>query len=488
MKQTITTLLFIFCANVLLAQSLRYSPTALYRHRSFISNLLLQNQHNTASKTTSVKERVIAQSTRGKSEYFIPIDSLTDSVLVKYSGSRNSTYDYNMMLYAYNYPYSNSPLFNYQGIFTRPQVLYDTVWHWTLAPNLTTHLLTYGFYEKSYCTYNVANNLLNFYDLYADSANIHNMSYINTFNIAGNIVNGYWFNLVLGSPDSAYKQLFSYNGSKLMQDSIYIKRSGSWSMVAKTYYTYDVTGNLTQVDCYSDSVGPLREKLKYENTYDGSNRLHTVNTSEFDGTNLVAYGKDTFDYTGSLSYHSSWKEHLWDGINHYWAPISYMSKHLNVSLLPDTVYYQVFDSLADKWVPSSKDMVSYDTLHNPITINSFSFIGSAYTVAPVSITRYYYEQYIGAGVPTIVPGNDNVLIYPNPATDKIFISQLSIPAGAAIVISVVNTNGQLVRQLGTAWQGKNIEIPIKNLLPGMYSIIVSNTSGELLRTGKVIKQ
>jgi len=488
MKPFILFFLFIISIYSTSAQSSKKGTEGRYNHKAFISILLRNNQNSVAAKTTIARERVIAQSIHGTSAYFLPIDSLTDSVKIAYTGSRNSSYDYNTMAYFYNYPYSNTPMFDFMGTFTKPQVLYDTLWHWTLAPNLTTHLLGYGFYESGICSYNTGNNLISYYHSYVDSANMQNTSYVNSFNITGTIGTGYWFNSVAGSPDSAYKQLFSYNSGKLSEDSIYIKRSGGWSLVAKTYYTYDGSGNLAQIDCYEDSIAPLREKLKYVNTYDASNRLHTVATSEFDGTSLTPYARDTFDYTGSLNYHSSWRETRWDGVNHFWAPISYMSKHINASLLPDTVYNMSFDSLSNSWKPQNRDVINYDTLHNPVTINEYSYSGSVYLASPGIITKYYYELYAGAGVQNVIAQNDNAIIYPNPATDKIIISQLSISAPSVISVNLIKADGRLVQSLHTTWHNNNIEVPVTDLQPGVYVLIINDAKGNIIHQQKMIKQ
>lgn len=485
--KSISILLFsFFCTLSLNAQTLKKMPTLQNDPSAFINYLLDQNSGNHAFKTTGNHERVIAQSTR---EYIIAPDSLTDSVQLYYSGSRNSTYDYNFMLYPYNYPYANTPIVNFFGYNAVPKVLYDTFLHWSLVPDLVSSKLLFTFYEETFGNYNANNKLIKYYDLYSDSVLNQNMGYINIFNPAGNIATGYWFTLTLGVPDSAYEQFYSYNASNLLtRDSIYIRDGSGWRMVAKSYYTYDVSQKLVQVDCFEDSSAPLREKLKYVNTYDGSGRLLTVLTDEFDGTALYQYEKDTFAYTSTLPFFTSQKMQRWDGVNHYWAPISYVTKHINTSLLPDTVLYQGFDSVSNKWVPQDKYIMDYDSLNNPVKLKDYVYNGASFPIVPSFITTYYYEQYIGVGIKNTIAKKDNAIVYPNPANENLFLSQFSIDKNTRIYISMTNINGQLLRTMSTEWQNNLVQIPISDLSPGVYTITIQNDAGEVLHQQAVIKR
>lgn len=476
------------CSQVTLAQSAKKPIGQPPYQNSFINYLLHQNNTRTAMKTTAFKERLIAQSTR---EYIVAPDSLTDSVDVKYANNgRGSAFDKNILLYQYNYPYSVTPLINFLGYINRPMVQYDTIMRWTNTIELPSPVLKYGFYEMVFCNYNPGNLLAQYIDLFKDSVNNQNMSYINNYDLFGNLVNSYSFTLTLGTPDSFYKQCFSYNASKkLIADSLYLYKGTSWVMEAKSYYTYDASGNLITVDTYADTSMPFREKLQYSNTYDASNRLLTVQVSEFDGTSLMPYEKDTFAYANStIGFHTSWKQHRWDGVNHYWAPITYMYKHLTSSNLTDTAYVKGFDSLSNSWVAQDMYTLSYDTMNNPVLLNDYVYNGVAYPATPSYVTTYYYQQYIGAGIATTKEKTETVLLYPNPTTNNINISRQGNPDNNAMHISIMNMNGQLLRTISTIWQSKQTTVPIADLAPGMYNIIIYNAAGAVIYSDKVIKQ
>jgi len=491
MRLTILLLSALLCANFAFAQP---HKTISAKHKAALTRLLSANpQAKRAHKSTSVitGERVIAQSTYN---YFsiITTDSLTDSVSLVYNRpTRGSAYDYNMMFYSYSYPYATTPMFNYAGTFTKPQVLYDTFRHWTLDP--TT--ITFGFYEETDCTYDSASNdLVKCNQNYADTITNINMSYADTFNAANNIQVGYWFTRSAGITDSADKQFFSYDTTgKLTEDSIYQYSGSLWVLGAKSYYQYDTTGNLTQIDCYANFGGSFIEQLQYINTYDTGHKLLTVLTSEFDGTALTQYVKDTFAYTAGIGYHTSWKEYVYDGINHYWAPIGYMTKHIDTSMgYPDSVSIQAWDSTANNWVAQTIDVISYDTANQPVKISDYEFNGSSFSSIPAVVTNYYYEVYHDTlpnptNVATVAQQQDAIIVYPNPASNTLIIEQ-GIVQHTAAYIQLFNTTGQCILRNTYPQGNASTEVPIGSLASGMYWLAVYDGGGNIIHRQTVVKQ
>lgn len=486
MKYSFTLICIMICISSLFGQNSLRVRGAMGQHSHMLTGLLSMNERqNVERKSTSgLTERVIAQSVRDNT-----LAALADSVNLRYTLSRGSSYDYNNMLYPYNYPYSTSPMFNYGGIFTKPQVLFDTFMHWEVNPNT----LVYGYYETAYAGYDAHNNLKSYQNLFVDSSVYPNMVYSNNFNAAGNIDTGYWSIWAHGTADSAFKQFFTYNSAnKLIKDSTYELHLGTWRLVSRSLYTYDAANDLTQIDNYSNDTDtsftqPLIEQLKYINTYDGSHRLLTVASSYFNGTILAPYVRDTFAYSGVLTYHNSWKEYQWDGINSYWAPIVYMHKVINVtSGLPDTVHIMGFDSLANTWIPQTMDVMSYDTAHNPVKLKDYEYNFTSFPSSPSFTTTYYYGPYVASGVPE-VDVMDNIKVFPNPASDILTILGSDNRDVSGVSVSIINVSGQMISKESLRWRGK-AEISVKDLMPGMYWIIVRDGNGQLLHRQSVIKQ
>lgn len=486
MKRIFILLLSALLVNSLFAQSnkLMRQPA---KHNQVLNGLLqMQSANKVAMKTTGIRERVIAQSTHDSTSA-----SLNDSVNLKYGPNRGSIYDYNTMNYPYNYPYCNPPMFNYAGTFTTPQVLFDTLCHWTVDPNT----LVYGYYETDLAGYDAIENLTNYKALYADSTSSPHPNLIcaNNFNAAHLIDTAYASNWMSGIVDSSLKQYFTYNTSnKLIKDSMYELHLGVWRIVSKAFYTYDVSNNLIQIDCYENTTDssfllPLPEQLKYVNTYDVSNRLLTVLDSTFDGTSLAQNKKDTFAYTGAYPFHTSWKQYQWDAINHYWAPMFYMTKHLNGSSLPDTVNIKSFDSLLNAWVPQTMDLIHYNTSNDPDTLKDYEYNYSTGFTTPKFRTIYYYQTYVNAGNHIIYANNNQVKVFPNPATNTITISQLDVPENSAVSITMLNMNGQMVSRESMPWHSET-QISIHDLASGIYWLVIQDGTGHLLHRQEVVKE
>jgi len=465
-------------------------------HQRMVSGLLGQNGNGltaTNARTTSgtTMQRVIAQSTKDSTGVYY------DSVNLKYSLERWSTYDYNTMVYPYNYAYNVSPMFgNSQGVFPSPQVLCDTYRHWEVDPNT----LTYGFYESGYSTYNTANNQVGYLYLNADSSILvaegfssPNMLYANRFNSLHNIDSGYWFNWQSGAADSAFKQFFTYNSSdKLTKDSTYELHLGVWRLVSKTIYTYDGANDLTQIDNYANDTDtsflqPLVELFKYVNTYDASHRLTSTSSSFFDQVSLLPYIEDTFAYTGTYNYHIAWREYQMDPINGYWAPMFNMTKILNTSGLPDTVNKEGFDSILNAWVPMTRYVATYNSYNNPDTLKEFDYNYTYFPAVPSYTTLYYYGTYSATGVNQVPVASGKATVFPNPTTGTVYIAGLEVPVNSMISVSVTDIKGQLVTREQMSWQNE-ASLDLEGLLPGVYWLAVYDANGQQLCEQAVVRR
>lgn len=451
-------------------------------HQRIINGLLQKqtSRHEAAMKTTAgvLKQRVIGQSVTDYAMF-----SLADSIMVNYSGNvRGSEYDYNFMIYPYNYPYATSPMFDFAGVFTTPQVAFDTFVHWTIDPFA---MPMYQLYEGAYATYDTNSNMTGYTELFVDSATNDNRTFANSFTTFNKIDTGLWFNLSMGVADSAFKQIFTYDTLKrLTADTLYELHLGVWRIAGRTYYTYDTSNNLILIDHYANLADtsfllPLDHAAKYENTYDASNRLVTVLTSLFDGTALGQYVKDTLGYSGALPYHNSWKQHQFDAIHGTWWPQYYMSKHIGVSGLPDTVFHNGWDSIAHAWVPTSKDVVHYNSYSNPDTMKNYLYNWTAYSATPDFKTIYFYDTFTYVAPVTSInktANNLSVNLYPNPATNTLNIS-IANPAKLSnnATLSVYNVNGQIQTRQSVGNQN-SVHVSISGYASGIYWVIIQDAA------------
>src|SRR4051812_38002929 len=102
MRQFLTLVLLLLTSSSFCQPLHRYMATG--SHNNALSSLLSPQSSgaDAAMRTTApTLQRVIAQSTRDSAT-----STLSDSADLKYTGANYSHYDYNMMLYPYNYSYS----------------------------------------------------------------------------------------------------------------------------------------------------------------------------------------------------------------------------------------------------------------------------------------------------------------------------------------------------------------------------------------------
>ncbi len=472
MKKISFCLLALVIGNVAIAQ---LNSNLIQNHRMVIGNLLSKQVTNKPTQKVAFTQRALSERVIGQRTIDNTLSSYADSVNVNYIVNGTSTFDFNSMLYPYNYPYSTSPMFNFMGIFTKPQILFDTYNHFTVNPND----LVYGFYQRDKNTYDANKNLTNCSIIYKDSADLPNQIYDNRFNVANNVDTCYANNYVGGVSSPAFKQFFSYNASNLItKDSVYEYVSGTWYLVSKTFYLYDGSNNLIKIDQWSNTQDttyslPLIEQFQYLNTYDGSNRLKAVVTSFWDGAALNPYVRDTFNYGGSTIFHTDWKEYQYDAINAYWAPMMQMQKNLNGAGLPDSININLFDSLANMWVPSCKQIWTYDSYDNPTKLDEYWFNFVSFPTTPDFETVYYYQVFTNTTeVNSEVGESINFNLFPNPSNGNMI---LNYSINESAILNIYDQTGKLLNAFNLSSQNKSININQTNLTNGIYFYkIISN--------------
>jgi hypothetical protein len=486
MKQLFTLIFTIVLSNALFAQSEKKVSAGLLQQRAYVESML-QNQlkQDLKKKAPIHMESLKAQSTRDNTK-----DSLTDSVRIMFGSIDTSIYDYNVMVYPYNYPYNTSPMFNNNlGNFTYPKIWFTSYYHWTVDPNT----LDYGFYQEEFRGMDFHKNIFRDTALYVDSSFIPNMTYANSFDISNNVISSYSFVYKAGISDSAYKQFFAYTAGNLSKDSTYEYSGGTWHLVSKTFYTYDVSNNLIQIDNYANTADttftkPLPEQFQYINTYDGSHRMLTVNIKQYDGLNLKPYVADTFAYTGAYAYHTSWKEYQYDLIQAYWAPMTYMTKHVNVNGLPDSINIDAFDSVMNKWVPYTKYIVKYDSLKNPDRLLSYQYNFVSFPATPNFTTIYYYNYIVDPNaVNNISAANSSIKVYPNPANETVTLSGID-GKSSSVSITLYDMQGRICGKEGLSAINGIAQLPVDYLASGAYILSIQDETGVILGRKLMIKE
>ena len=153
-----------------------------------------------------------------------------------------------------------------------------------------------------------------------------------------------------------------------------------------------------------------------------------------------------------------------------------------------TVYIQGFDSLMNAWVPQTMDVISYDAANNPDTLQDYEYNFTAYPSTPSFTTVYYYETYLlTLANNTVAAANDEVNVYPNPATNTLNITQLGVPTGTMVTMTLMNVSGQMMSREQMPWIGC-AQISVATLVPGVYELVIQDGKGNMLHRQSVVKQ
>ena len=484
MKKIVTLSLLSLSVMTSFAQSSPKKAPYSKLNKQAISYFLAHQTQAAASKSTTIKERVKAESDYDNT---VTPAAIQDSALFVYSNGRGSTFDLNFLTYNYYNPYSQgSTLFDFSGHgIPTQQVFFDTAYSWAPDPNSNI----FSFYETASQSINISGAITSYNDRYGDSSTNANTDQTIKYDGSGKMIAVYYYNSKLGVDDSTYKRFFSYDASgNLMIDSTYQYNGSGWELNEKVVYTRDAAGNILQLNDYSYTGSATGWSLQdqYFCTYDASNRLATIrityNVPTFGG--VVTVARDTFTYSGSYSFFSTFKDYeaVTDTVL---QPYQYVTKHMNAAGLPDTfVKYQWG---ASSWVPAEKDVLYYNSYNDPVQILGYAYASGTYSTAPTISGYWYYENYFPSGVTEASSKTDNTKLYPNPTTGTLNISGLEVPENSLITINIINTNGQILSTSSVHYNGQTKQVYVADLAPGTYWVIISGDNGATLHKQSFVK-
>ena len=133
--------------------------------------------------------------------------------------------------------------------------------------------------------------------------------------------------------------------------------------------------------------------------------------------------------------------------------------------------------------------VTCSSEHNPIVVPTETTLYKVVVEDGFERTYDTVRVYVSTttGIDDFEVDNRKILMYPNP-TKNIVHLEISGELDAQI-ISVVNPNGTLVRQIKLlkSVNKQKIEINLENLIKGQYYLLITDSKGGLIATKKVIK-
>jgi len=443
-------------------------------HIRFVQAMLARNPQNTAvQKTTGLKERLTGESdtyVTTNTFNFNPITTYSyNSANTKGSSFNDATGYFNGISYD---PYGYDTYGNINGAYA-PQpcnVFADTVRNYT---NDGSGISLTGY---QYVTYS-NNNITKIISFSGSDTTTTAATYDGQNNILSLIVSS----VLNGVADTSTKRIFVYAHNKLLADSTYTNSPLTVQFV--NTYAYDVSSNLTQVNAYDYSNSTTIASRKYINTYTTSDQLKTSEEDDMDFSNnqWSTASIDSFGYSGGVNFYTFEKSTAFEnGV----PQANTLQLHVSAAGLVDSVYGVVDTGSVVNQTPI-KYIVQYDSYNNPVIAKGYYGNGTAFSSIPFYVARYTYETYNATAVPAVTTAS-TITVYPNPANDMVSISGIDASA-ANTTIRIVNTMGQLLVTQST--DRKPVQtIDINRLSPGVYILIITNDSGKMLHSQKVIKQ
>ena len=404
-------------------------------------------------KTTAGTERLV-----GLSDYDLtlaPGSQMEDSMRFVYSGGRTSAFDFDNLTYDY---FNNA---DFPSPFpTGAFIDFDT-------------LLTYippGFSTSS--VFGVRN-----YNAAGKVTRDENPNVISTFNydasnrlVRSSVIE---YNALTANWDSSYRDFYRYDaGGRLVLDS-----SESWDMATSSYepsgnlvYTNNAAGYPVRVTI-DFVLGPVTVTvIQIDITYGvPANRPSLAILKFFDGISLQNAAKDTLGYSGTMmNYYNGYD---WDTTALAWTLVYQERRQLNASSLPDSVWARSYNNNLP--VDSARYKLAYNAQNNPTYLRTY--VGNNAT--PDLESRWYYGPITGVGI-TPSAAKADLVIYPNPATDKLYLN--GVKEGR---YAVYNAAGQLAQE-GTL---QSAGISVHALAPGVYSLSLQDKAG-VVHTAQFIRK
>jgi|GEM_PF-3301989 len=432
-------------------------------HKQILSFLFNRQSANifTAEKTTGTQERMIAYS---KLDGALTPTRLLGTISFSYSGTRGSTFDFNTMSYEYYYLpdlYKYPPFIEMQPIANNTaSVAYDSFLEF--RPRTSTFGGdTATFYRK----YNGILPLYSAHEISDTSLETDSLGYDPFGNVLFDIVVYKYPHRI----DTSYGQFFTYDSKqRLIMDSI--ANNAIYSGIQPFYimhYNYNSRGNLISVSM----PGEL-----WTISYTSDNKIQTVVYDT--GLSNTPYQIDSFAYTTGVPYYTFTSDSLRS--KGKWRFNASSLKYVNADLLPDSMI-ELYVSLYPK-PDKTKHTYSYTAENNPITdyVNFTSLAGSN-----VVSTTYYYETY--TGINNIPNPTASFQLYPNPATDKLYIKQIGQQISGAAQLYLYDASGKLVQRNSLMLNNTAISIPISGRASGIYFYSLQQND-IILTSGKFVKQ
>jgi hypothetical protein len=349
---------------------------------------------------------------------------------------------------------------------------------------------------KSTCIYDAYGNLLTeISEEWVNNAWVNSWKSSYIYNANGNILNRLfqeWQNNVWLNYE---KYIYSYdvNGNNLTELSEYWLNN-VWVNNRRFTYTYDANGNrlIALSEYWLNNVWVYSWRSTY--TYDVNGKIITLFSENWQNNAWINSGKSTYTYNanGNLltEIYETWLTDAWE--NSWRYTYTFDANGNQLTELSESWQYNI-------WITEGRYTYTYDVNGNSITgkgemwensnwalsSSGLLLIYSSKNIISVVFGSCYIAHFISFSSAIDEKDNDSqIIIYPNPASDKLIIDFQSINDLKNIAVSFYNIQGKLLLQ--QAIKQPLIEINISSFAKGVYIVKVINEKEVTMQ--KLIKQ
>jgi hypothetical protein len=426
-------------------------------------------------KTREIKERLIAI---GVEDY-----QTNDSVFFKYSGNNTSVFDFNDMIYDYFLD------INQVTRFANP---YD----WGTVNIMSDSFFVYGYNpdKDSLTLKKIDENVINSngkidkwaVHTYTDETQSGYDPLFLYYNETNKLSHMLALSDKSGTLDTIDKldRYYNIQGLKTV-DSVFTYSDGIWTPSQILRYDYDNNKNVTSLKVFNNDNDTWIPFIKMDHTFYPNNQFKTIILYISNNGTLEPYYKDTLEYTHGVPFVT--KEHYYDyaGENNWF--LSYQEeKILNAQNLPHTSIstYYYFDNpvIAD----TLKRFFTYDNFGNPTKEVDMLYDTTSSSFLKLQTYNYHYELFNTSSITQVIK-DINILVYPNPANDHIFL-EYNGTDNKPITLQITNIFGQLMDQQSVYFPQIKNQFSINKLVSGLYLISIYDNKGRLITTKKLLKQ
>jgi len=309
-------------------------------------------------------------------------------------------------------------------------------------------------------------------------------------NLLVRIINeGYWDN---------YKYIYTFENENLIEE-LHLWNINGWKNSSKRLYTYDNNGNLIQdiIQDWNNDTEEWINEWQHLYTYDNNEIQQITNEWNSDTEEWIVRWKsiDTYDNNGNLTQELmiDWNNNTEEWINWYQHLYTYNSNGNQTQNL-----YQNWNNSSEEWKSIYQYLYIYDNNENQIQELKQSWNSSSEEWINNNQTLYTYDEngnqtqelkqnwnsdtgewnngfkydyfWSELEVVNITEINNNkIIVYPNPASDKIQFSSSVLLDNS--IIEIYTISGKLVNNISA---NNNNEIDISNLSKGIYIIKISS--------------